>query len=226
MATIWGNDSGNTLNGTAFADVIYGRSGDDAIQGLGGNDVIYGEWGNDRLVGGAGRDTLDGGAGNDWLGDPYSGDDGDDRMVGGAGFDQINGGAGNDNLDGGADNDTIKGGTGNDTMAGGSGDDWLIDTLRDNGADVFDPGTGNDHMKSYFDGMSDLFIMRKAAGGFGDDDIAYFEKGIDRIEFRGYTAADATVTTSGNSTTFTFSDGSSLLVDATGLSAGHDYLFV
>lgn len=225
MPNFWGNSSNNRLTGTEVADSVYGRAGDDWIQGLGGADVLYGEDGNDSLIGGAGNDTLFGGNGDDWLGDPYAGDAGDDRMYGGWGNDRLYGGAGNDSLDGGAGQDTITGGTGNDTLIGADGDDTLIDTLRDGGVDRFDPGAGNDHMVSYHDGNADAFLMRRAAGGFGHDDIAYFEAGIDRITFIGYTASELSVSVSGSATTFSFTDGSTLTVDSAGLMAGRDFLF-
>ncbi len=226
MANFWGTTGSDRLNGTDVADSMYGRSGDDMIQGGAGNDFLSGEDGQDSLNGGLGDDTLFGGNGDDWLGDPYSGDPGDDRMYGGWGNDQIFGGAGNDSLDGGAGNDTVKGGTGNDTLIGADGDDWLVDTLRDGGADLFLPGAGNDHMVSYFDQMADVFRMQQAASGFGQDSISYFEAGIDRVEFRGYTAGDVAVAAGNGNTTFSFKDGSSLQVDSVGLVAGRDYVFM
>ena len=206
--------------------IFYGKSTADRLTGTSNADSLYGGGGDDSLAGGLGDDFLDGGAGNDWLGDPYSGDAGNDRMYGRAGNDQLFGGAGNDWLDGGADNDTVKGGRGDDTLVGGAGDDWLIDTLRDDGADLFLPGTGNDHMVSYFDQTTDIFRMQAASGGFGRDDIQYFEKGIDRIEFQGYTAGSMSVAATQTGTVFSFRDGSSLTVDSTGLVAGRDYVFV
>jgi Ca2+-binding RTX toxin-like protein len=49
VPVILGNDSGNTLNGTA---------GNDTIFGFGGNDTLTGSSGNDTLVGGAGNDHF------------------------------------------------------------------------------------------------------------------------------------------------------------------------
>ncbi len=206
--------------------IFRGKNSNDRLTGTNGDDRLYGGGGDDQLLGGAGNDHLEGGDGDDWLGDPYAGDPGDDRMLGQAGNDQLFGGAGNDWLDGGTGNDTVKGGRGNDTLIGGDGDDWLIDSLRDDGADLFLPGAGNDHMVSYHDQTMDIFRMERVRGGFGQDDIANFEKGIDRIEFQGYTAASMTVTATDSHTVFAFRDGSSLTVDATGLQAGQDYFFI
>ena len=42
-----GND---TINGTAFADVLHGFAGNDLIRGYGGADKIFGDDGNDTLI--------------------------------------------------------------------------------------------------------------------------------------------------------------------------------
>lgn len=67
MATITGDGSDETLNGTNTADAIWGRAGNDTLYGNDGNDSLYGEEGNDFLYGGNGNDTLVGGAGGDYL---------------------------------------------------------------------------------------------------------------------------------------------------------------
>ncbi len=86
-----GND---TLNGSPFADVLYGFNGADIVNGGGGADEINGGDGNDIVNGG----------------------DGNDIVNGGGGADQVNGGLGNDNLTGGGDADTVAGGLGADTL--------------------------------------------------------------------------------------------------------------
>jgi Ca2+-binding RTX toxin-like protein len=65
MALYNGNDSNNTITGSASADEIYGLGGGDTLNGLGGNDSLSGGYGNDTLNGGAGDDELHGGAGDD-----------------------------------------------------------------------------------------------------------------------------------------------------------------
>lgn len=57
-----GND---TLNGTAFADVMSAGAGDDVLNGGGGNDTLKGDAGADTIYGGAGADKLYGGVGAD-----------------------------------------------------------------------------------------------------------------------------------------------------------------
>lgn len=85
MTTITGNDTAQTLYGTAAADLI---------KGMGGNDVIYGKAGNDKIYGGTGADTLYGDAGQDWL----YGEAGADILKGGTGVSYLNGGSDNDKL--------------------------------------------------------------------------------------------------------------------------------
>jgi Ca2+-binding RTX toxin-like protein len=68
MATRFGTELDNTLNGTGDADVLYGR---------GGNDILYGYGGDDRLYGGNGHDTMYGGNGND----VYRVDSGYDQVI-------------------------------------------------------------------------------------------------------------------------------------------------
>lgn len=130
------NDSGGTLNGSPFGDLLVGgpskdvlngadgedclraRAGNDRLNGGDDGDSLSGEAGHDRLSGGAGRDTLSGGAGRDTL----SGGDGDDRLGGGAGDDKINGGQGLNSYSGGSGNDNIVAANGRrETIDCGSG---------------------------------------------------------------------------------------------------------
>jgi Ca2+-binding RTX toxin-like protein len=53
-----GNDSANTISGTAGADTIVGMAGNDTLRGMAGNDVLDGGMGNDALTGGAGSDRF------------------------------------------------------------------------------------------------------------------------------------------------------------------------
>jgi len=72
-----GND---TINGSAYNDVlagftgndkVYGNNGNDTLEGWSGNDTLYGGNGDDYLVGHAGTDALVGGAGWDVAGYIY-----------------------------------------------------------------------------------------------------------------------------------------------------------
>lgn len=87
-----GHEHGDTFDGGAGNDAVFGRGGDDNLSGGADNDVVGGGRGNDVLYGNDGDDVLSGGAGNDTL---YGGDN-DDRLDGGLGDDTIDGGAGDD----------------------------------------------------------------------------------------------------------------------------------
>lgn len=93
-----GTNAGDTITGSAGADLILGNQGDDTVSGLGGADVLCGENGGDTLAGGDGNDAL-------------SGDKGSDTLTGGPGADAFSGGNGPDtttDFDGG-DGDTSDG---------------------------------------------------------------------------------------------------------------------
>ena len=63
--TIYGNDTGNRLEGKGRNDTIWGMGSDDFIFGNAGKDKLRGGDGADTLSGGVGRDKLWGGAGAD-----------------------------------------------------------------------------------------------------------------------------------------------------------------
>ncbi|MBR0717279.1 VCBS domain-containing protein [Bradyrhizobium liaoningense] len=71
---ITGNANANLLRGFAGSDAIHGGDGNDQIEGgqlsnpsLGGNDFLYGDGGNDVIYGGSGNDLISGGTGTDTL---------------------------------------------------------------------------------------------------------------------------------------------------------------
>lgn len=64
---IVGDDTANSLSGTAADDVIVSMAGNDTLSGLAGNDVLLGGLGDDNLYGEDGDDYLAGGKGNDIL---------------------------------------------------------------------------------------------------------------------------------------------------------------
>ena len=118
MATLYGtnyNDN-NTFNGngqfhprldgTDYADIIYGKDGDDILFGFGGNDYLNGGTGNDYLDGGTGNDILNGGTGNDYL----NGGSGDDYIIDQDVNGKLSGNPGNSSLilDGGQGIDTLS----------------------------------------------------------------------------------------------------------------------
>jgi Ca2+-binding RTX toxin-like protein len=159
MANINGNNSANTLIGTAFADNIDARGGNDFVDAGDGDDYVNGGNGNDTVKGGRGNDLLFGGANNDRL----NGGEDNDQLDGGTGTDwaDFDGGAavtvdlmagtafgqGNDtlfnieNVLGSSFNDTIKGNGFNNRLEGADGDDTFIASL---GSDIIRGDAGVD----------------------------------------------------------------------------------
>jgi Ca2+-binding RTX toxin-like protein len=62
--TYEGSHLDNTVQGSAFNDIIRGANGDDELRGNAGNDIIDGGHGDDYLYGGAGNDILFPGTGS------------------------------------------------------------------------------------------------------------------------------------------------------------------
>ncbi|WP_286672694.1 calcium-binding protein [Leisingera thetidis] len=206
---LFGEAGTDLLKGGSGDDALQGGSGNDSLAGEDGDDLLAGGGGRDRLEGGAGRDRLDGGAGRDTL-QGGSGDDvlkgaaAEDLLRGGAGADKLFGQAGADTLQGGSGDDALQGGSGDDSLAGEDGDDLLAggggrdrleggggsdrleghssrDTLQGGGgADLLDGGAGDDLLRG--GSGADVFVF---AGGHGDDRIADFTAGSDRISLAG-----------------------------------------
>jgi Ca2+-binding RTX toxin-like protein len=80
------------LDGSEFADFLWGNNGANDLDGFGGNDSLRGFGGSDNLSGGEGHDALYGMDGADLL----SGGEGNDRLEGGTGADLMEGGGGAD----------------------------------------------------------------------------------------------------------------------------------
>jgi len=139
-----------TKYGTNGDDVIDGTTEDDSLYGLDGDDIIYGYAGNDTLRGGNGNDTLRGGNGNDTL-------------YGGTGNDTLYGGAGNDYLSGGDGNDTLRGGLGNDT--------YVVDSASDVVYEVADAGIDriNAYVSDTLNtNVENLYLYDTATNGTGN----------------------------------------------------------
>jgi Ca2+-binding RTX toxin-like protein len=81
-----------------------------------------------------------------------------DKFSGFGGDDSLSGGANIDTLQGGAGNDTLDGGAARDTLQGGLDDDTMA-----GGADI------------------DFFLFVEAA--FGQDTVADFQDGLDKLKF-------------------------------------------
>lgn len=115
---------------------------------------FQGTIGDDRIIGTDSADIVEGKAGNDII----KGLGGNDLLKGDGGHDRIYGGSGRDEIQGDAGNDRLFGNGGNDILEGGIGNDFLRG------------GSG-----------SDLFVFGDVNGG--QDRIADFQDGLDRIEF-------------------------------------------
>lgn len=136
------SDSGNYINGTTIADVVYGNGGNDRINGGDGNDLLFGGDGNDAIYGGKGNDTI-------------YGDDGDDLLDGGVGDDILKGGSGNDTY-------VFAKGYGSDTIIDADG----LNTLRFKGlnpTDILVNGTGDSDVTITIKGTNDTLASRTFA---------------------------------------------------------------
>lgn len=156
---IFGDDTDETFNTGADADLVDAGGGNDVVFAGVGSDIVLGGEGMDRLLGENGADTLNGGNGSDTV----NGGDGADHLTGGDAEtdlgDIIYAGSGADMVDGGAGNDQIFGMNGDDTIIGGQGADHI---KGQNGNDVL---TGNGLADQIFGNDGDDFIN----GGFGHD---------------------------------------------------------
>jgi Ca2+-binding RTX toxin-like protein len=95
----------DTLNGSAFDDILFAFAGSDVVEG--GN-------GDDEMDGGSGDDVMNGGDGNDEM----NGGDGADDMTGGLGADTQTGGGGGDTLFYSSILESTKKASGRDTIVG------------------------------------------------------------------------------------------------------------
>ena len=133
------SDSGNYINGTTIADVVYGNGGNDRINGGDGNDLLFGGDGNDAIYGGKGNDTI-------------YGDDGDDLLDGGVGDDILKGGSGNDTY-------VFAKGYGSDTIIDADG----LNTLRFKGlnpTDILVNGTGDSDVTITIKVTNDTLVIK------------------------------------------------------------------
>ncbi len=176
---IYGTSGNDTLNGSAFDDIIKAKEGLDIVNGFAGNDEIDGAAGNDVLTGGSGNDIIFGGDGNDSIyGDGdfnsnnktivgYDTQVGNDTLYGGNGNDVILGLAGNDYIDGSVGDDILLGGDGDDILIGGSGNNQL---QGGKGNDIIDFGSGAE--SSFVDSVNYGF------GEEGSDTFVISDKSI------------------------------------------------
>jgi Ca2+-binding RTX toxin-like protein len=160
-----GGGGGDTMTGSAVANVLDGGAGGDTITGGDGNDTLKGGAGVDTLNGGNGDDTFDeeaatnngdtfnGGLGVDTVSyaarsndvdikmdaTATSGESGENDTVA-ADVENAVGGGGDDEIDGNGLDNLLRGGLGADDLDGGAGDD-VID--GEGGSDAVDCGAGD-----------------------------------------------------------------------------------
>ena len=249
-----GGDGNDRLVGNTGDDTLAGGDGDDVLWGGADDDRLVGGPGDDRIIGGDGRDTLDYGGSDagvtvdlstgaasygdaqgdrisrieDVIGsahdDRLTGDGAGNRLTGGAGGDTLTGGGGDDALAGGDGNDRLVGNTGDDTLAGGDGDDVLWGGAGD---DRIEGGTGDDEIEG--GAGEDLFVF---GPGHGDDAVARFTDGDDRIDLRafelsGFSDLDVAATDRGTTINLSVHGGGVILLERIGLADvdASDFLF-
>jgi Ca2+-binding RTX toxin-like protein len=190
-----------SIDGSAFDDILIGSGASNTIYGDEGDDQIFGLGDDDTLIGGEGGDYLDGGAGNDLIeygasnagvtvnlttgtgaggyaqGDTYYsiedvfGTQFDDTLIGNASANVLVGGQGADTLFGGGGQDTLRGGDGQDTLTGG-GD-----------ADIFRFGKGDllgepfDYIMDFSQADGDVIDLSHFEGFGKDDTFAFLDTG-------------------------------------------------
>ncbi len=168
--TLSGDMTNDTIDGSEFADTLFGG---------GGNDVINGLTGSDQLTGGRGNDSLNGGGDDDLI---YI-DQGNDIIAGGEGVDTLNsslalsglqidlqlgtisgGGMGADSVSG---MERVIGSRFNDVIVGGAEDNYLA---ANGGSDTLRGGGGNDEL-----------IASAAEAGGGADVLKLFDQANNTI---------------------------------------------
>ena len=140
VENVIGSPRGDTIDGTALVNKIWGGAGADTVRAHEGDDTIDGGAAGDNIDGGDGEDTVTyensaagvrvtvnsatGNEGGEAEGDELSnvenlvGSDHDDRLFGDGGDNKLSGGAGDDRIVANAGDDTVEGGAGEDTMDG------------------------------------------------------------------------------------------------------------
>ncbi len=185
----------------------------------------------ENAVGGRGQDVLTGNSADNRL----QGKSGDDRLIGERGKDKIFGGAGDDVLFGGVGHDRLIGGGGDDEIFGGSGRDYISggtgsDQLNGrDGRDTLTGGRGDDALTG--GRGADVFVF-----AFGNDQIADYDVGTDRLSLGGHlfsdtmSAADVVAryaAVESDGVVFDFGGGNSLtlygLSSLTGIADGLDF---
>ena len=211
------------LTGNEYGQSLYGSAGANALNGGAGNDYLVGLGGNDFLLGGAGFDNMAGGQGND----VYYVDTGD-WVIEAAGE--------GDDLVVAFDHYALRPGESVETLAAAEGTAAIILTgnalgqsiYGNAGANIINALGGNDYLVG--GAGNDRFVFW---AGPGDDTIADFASGSDKIDLTafGITQSDVTATAAAGGTILSVDanhDGTSdftITLLGVGAPAAGDYLF-
>ena len=209
-----GNEYGQSLYGSAGVNNLNGGAGNDYLVGLGGNDFLIGGEGNDNMAGGTGNDLYYADGGDAVF---ENTNEGDDLVVAlqsfalGAGqsIETLSAaeGSANINLTGNELAQSLYGNAGNNLLNGGGGNDYLVG------------GAGGDR-----------FVF---TGAPGNDAVADFLSGTDKIDLSAYgiTAAQVSASASGGNTLLSIDSNADGSADFTitliggGTPASGDYIF-
>ncbi|MFC1455894.1 calcium-binding protein [Microvirga arabica] len=179
-----GTSADEQFGGTDFTlgDTLDGGAGNDALYGMGGDDRLIGTaGGDDRFFGGAGTDTVSylgatGGVGvyllnrtNNTGAAARDVFDSIEVIEGTNHRNTLEGGNGNDTLKGASGNDILNGFKGDDDFFGEGGDDVLFG--GEGGADDFHGGEGKDTVSYSGGGGVQVYLSGRLANGgaaFGD----------------------------------------------------------
>ncbi|WP_279477947.1 calcium-binding protein [Aureimonas sp. SK2] len=189
---------GNTLTGTANADILMGLGGGDTINAGNGNNLVFGGSaqtdtadGADQITTGTGNDTIYGNAGNDTI---VSGG-GADIVFGGIGSDTITanaltgtasvygGGGFTDTVDG-ADVINIAGSTGTLFVTGNAGNDTINVTGLSGTSSIYG-GVGADSITVAATGGNHLIAGGSSAGNTDADTISFTATGASNVTIFG-----------------------------------------
>lgn len=197
--TLYGGDGDDFLRTKGDSEVLYGGMGADYVyvsdpyntaidlrltgfQRIGWGDTGLVRMASiERIATSSGNDSLNG---ND-LDNSFSSDYGNDTVYGHGGMDSIFTSWGNDRGYGGQGNDLLAGGWGNDTLYGGAGAD-LVE--GQGGSDRLIGGLGSDRLEGGTELDRDYFIFTAVAdsrsGVLGRDTIRFFQRNLDKLDFR------------------------------------------
>jgi Ca2+-binding RTX toxin-like protein len=178
-----------SVEGTNFADNLYGSSASETLRGRDGDDSIGGFGGNDSLFGDGGKDRLFGDDGNDGL----SGGDGDDNLDGGAGADRLDGGLGADTINYARRTVGVTVDLSTGRCAGGEAEGDTLSSIENiYGSDAGDTVTGSS-VANLLIGSSGNDVLTGLAGDdrlFGSEGDDVLRGGAGADELGGYTGND------------------------------------